>query len=112
MIVDGTATCPGPRKGCGWRRARPARRVRVPLARAGLRLALVGPGGLHRVQRRRGHGDARDAERTVPLQKGLNQVVFQLTGKGDALGFHDLSSGTVLCVGDAQVGNPAPAPAP
>ncbi len=52
------------------------------------------------------------AERRVPLQKGLNQVVFQLTGKGDALGFHDLSPGTVLCVGDAQVGNPAPAPAP
>ncbi len=53
-----------------------------------------------------------NGERKVPLRKGLNQVVFQLTGADDALGFRDLCPGTVLCVGDAQVGNPAPSPAP
>jgi hypothetical protein len=111
MVVTGTATYPGPLAGCGWRLT-PGQARRVPLAgpvfdwpwsvRVGYIASTAGEVTV----------TLGAAERSVPLQKGLNQVVFQLTGKGDALGFHDLSPGTVLCVGDAQVGNPAPAPAP
>ncbi len=109
MVVDGAISYPGPLKGCGWR-ITPGMWRRVPLGERvfewpwSVRLGYIAtaPGEVTVA--------LGDDEQTVPLQKGLNQVVFQLTGTGDALMVHDLSPGTVLCLGDAQVGGPVPKP--
>jgi hypothetical protein len=111
MTVDGVATPPGPLKGCGWRVAGAAP-VRVPLSGPAFNWSWTTRVGYIASGTGKVSVSLGADQRRVPLRKGLNQVFFKLTGTGDALVFSHLSKGTLLCVGDAQVGNAAPAPAP
>ena len=109
MRVEGIGTFPGPREGCGWR-VLPGSTVRVPLAAEAFKWPWSVRLGYIASARGEVTVELGTARRTVPLRRGLHQVVFQLTGRGDALVFRDVSAGTVLCMGDAQVGNPVPVP--